>query len=1091
MQNTTKNFNDISREYKQYIEVSVDEFNNMGDFEKETILEVAKKAYEADLKDDTYMDPLEGFEGGGYESDEEWLKQFMEQNDYEEYLGGYVHNFQDLYDHFKKCPKDILWCRMPSGKHSVITRDNVDDLLLHVGDYKDREGYDESKFEVISFLRHDAELNKRVKLVKNHERQPEMHGVNDVTYDIKEKYVTNDYYCPTNYNCLGKCIRKKLEIVDMFDLWDKLKDIDFDDYSTIPQANVAIKNKGVNLVVIDYNNKTTKFYAKFDIKVYIYKHKVESGFWHSVLILDRNKYKRIKPDPEVVVKRVQLEDLGEEALAVLKSGEKLKEFKYTKDSVKDVNKTRPTRFYAFDFETYKNIRKKTRMRERQGLNVKTKWLYKQQPWLLQWGNKYEVDFSYDISNPYNLIPKFMKFLKERLIEIDKSFPDDPKQVRKICMVSFNGARFDNHLFMEYFKSKEILCKRRGKIVKCKEWEYKKIIGDESTIKKFSIKCNSLPFENEVYFLDAALFITGLTLKRACKTYGCKNLKDDDDFDIRDYMEVDKITKNEERVIKYGLQDVRALYELMELFIERMKESSKTDINPLDCVSIASYADRVRDYYHSKGVELYYNSRSEIARFERECVYGGRVIVGYLKWNKGCVPADVNSEYPASMFYYNYPCGKREYYNRKLHPEKMVEYKDKLNNQEDLPLCNMKVRFKINDKCIIPLLPVKDCEDKKALVQVGCYTVIELQQAIKYGKFEILEVLFAQEFESSASMFKEFVQTFYDRRLEYKAEMKKAKKEFGEDSTEYKRYNVLQDQCKLIMNSSFGILTLKAFDWEYKFISEKTYERDKDETVHLVAISNGEYLVKYKNSCKHNNYKPIYLGAYILSYSKVILNELIDIVGGFFEHTIIYCDTDSIYITEDKFKLLVEKGKIGNELGQCKNDYGDGSKITNFWCIGKKCKICRIKQVYNNGKEKILIKTTIKGYQGLRKLEYYANLNEEDLVNKIINEKDDKIKKKLERDFDETKNNVKESKKEIYKINEWFNDVLLLGEHGTAKEVGLNKEYESMKRVGFQINVVGANRLFAVTAYDQYQVDKNYKCYPLYYKFDEDHFKYML
>jgi hypothetical protein len=49
----------------------------------------------------------------------------------------------------------------------------------------------------------------------------------------------------------------------------------------------------------------------------------------------------------------------------------------------------------------------------------------------------------------------------------------------------------------------------------------------------------------------------------------------------------------------------------------------------------------------------------------------------------------------------------------------------------------------------------------------------------------------------------------------------------------------------------------------------------------------------------------------------------------------------------------------------------------------------------------------------------------------------------------------------------------------------------MKRVGFQINVVEANRLFAVTAYDQYIVDKNYKCYPLYYRFDKDHFRYML
>jgi DNA polymerase elongation subunit (family B) len=656
------------------------------------------------------------------------------------------------------------------------------------------------------------------------------------------------------------------------------------------------------------------------------------------------------------------------------------------------------------------------------------------------------------------------------------------------MVSFNGARFDNHLFMEYFRSEDIVCKRRGKMVKCKEWNYKSFIGDESTIKKFSIKCNSLPFENEVYFLDAALFITGISLKDACNTYGCKNLKDDDSgFDIKDYMEVSKIEENIDRIIEYGLQDVRALYELMELFAERMKESSKTDINVFDCVSIASYADRARDYYHDSKIEVYYNNRSEVSNFERACVYGGRVVVGCLKWDEGCIPADINSEYPASMYYYKYPCGKRTYYNRKLHPKKMIEYKDKLNNEEDMPLCNMKVKFRINEKCLIPMLPVKDCKDKQSLVQIGCYTVIELQEAVKHGKYEILEVLFAQVYESSEYMFKEFVQTFYDRRKEYKEEMKKADK----DTKDYKKYNVLQDQCKLIMNSSFGILTLKAFDWEYSFVSEKTYERDKDETVSLVAISNGEYLVKYKNSCKHNNYKPIPLGAYILSYSKRILNEYIDIVGGFYEHVIIYCDTDSLYIPEGRYKLLAEKGKIGNELGQCKNDYEEGSKITDFWCIGKKCKICRIKQVDKYGKEKILIKTTIKGYKGLRKLERYANMDEEDLINKVVNEKDEKKRKKLEKDLDSMKNIVKQSKSEIYKINEWFNDVLSLGERGSTKEMNLNKEYESMKRFGLQINVVTANRSFVVTAYDQYKIDNNYKCYPLYYKFGDDHFKYML
>jgi len=46
---------------------------------------------------------------------------------------------------------------------------------------------------------------------------------------------------------------------------------------------------------------------------------------------------------------------------------------------------------------------------------------------------------------------------------------------------------------------------------------------------------------------------------------------------------------------------------------------------------------------------------------------------------------------------------------------------------------------------------------------------------------------------------------------------------------------------------------------------------------------------------------------------------------------------------------------------------------------------------------------------------------------------------------------------------------------------LQKKYETMKRSALQINVIEVTRSFKMTAYSQYKVDKDYKCYPLYYQ----------
>jgi hypothetical protein len=93
------------------------------------------------------------------------------------------------------------------------------------------------------------------------------------------------------------------------------------------------------------------------------------------------------------------------------------------------------------------------------------------------------------------------------------------------------------------------------------------------------------------------------------------------------------------------------------------------------------------------------------------------------------------------------------------------------------------------------------------------------------------------------------------------------------------------------------------------------------------------------------------------------------------------------------------------------------------------KICRL----NNGE----IKTTIKGFKGLKKI----------------------------------------GKMEKIELLGHFSKAIESGSKEVFKEI----KYETMKRTGLQVNVIGMRRGFKMTAYEQYKVDREYKCYPLYYK----------
>lgn len=89
-----------------------------------------------------------------------------------------------------------------------------------------------------------------------------------------------------------------------------------------------------------------------------------------------------------------------------------------------------------------------------------------------------------------------------------------------------------------------------------------------------------------------------------------------------------------------------------------------------------------------------------------------------------------------------------------------------------------------------------------------------------------------------------------------------------------------------------------------------------------------------------------------------MNTFVHAIDGFTSRQVWYTDTDSIYIHKHHMPVLESLGLIGCNMGQAKNDYGDGCGIVASHFLGPKQKVM---YVYDHGY--IKRKVTMKGLYG--------------------------------------------------------------------------------------------------------------------------------
>ena len=168
--------------------------------------------------------------------------------------------------------------------------------------------------------------------------------------------------------------------------------------------------------------------------------------------------------------------------------------------------------------------------------------------------------------------------------------------------------------------------------------------------------------------------------------------------------------------------------------------------------------------------------------------------------------------------------------------------------------------------------------------------------------------------------------------------------------EYKKLgkHVLQDMCNKISNGTYGgcircdtqdVLRCVSGNW-----MKTTYD---DRVKDFIPLKNENCLVNMKDHdgvddigvSKKINSQPFQFESLILSRSKRLMIDVILALDGFKNNEIYYGDTDSKYIDKDDIDVLKNKGLVGKNLFQSKNDYGNGGGIVYGLFLAPKIKYC--------------------------------------------------------------------------------------------------------------------------------------------------------
>ena len=352
-----------------------------------------------------------------------------------------------------------------------------------------------------------------------------------------------------------------------------------------------------------------------------------------------------------------------------------------------------------------------------------------------------------------------------------------------------------------------------------------------------------------------------------------------DFEIAIYRSNEEYEENKYEILKYLESDVNSLAESLITF-----ETWLNNINQSITTSLTTPAIAMKHYLNNS-IPILYNAKSNNVRlFQRESVYGGRVF-HTKKEETDLICLDANSLYPAALTY-DYPYGKF-----KVDCSQDIKFIEKLMKNKLMFIAEVTLDGGNIDVGIVPWKK----DRKSTLIYpsnefTGVYNSVDILSALSAG-YKIISYKQCIYWEEKTKVFKDFIESLYETRNKLK-----------------KEGNPAEQVYKLLMNSFFGKFLMNI---NYK----SKYYNDEDKVTKIsVKLPNGQ--IRTREKCYSVVKYPVYIGGFVLSYARAIMNKLFLNIKPI---DIIYGDTDSIYIRQDKSQNI----KQSSELGDFKNDYGEG------------------------------------------------------------------------------------------------------------------------------------------------------------------------
>jgi uncharacterized protein YprB with RNaseH-like and TPR domain len=493
--------------------------------------------------------------------------------------------------------------------------------------------------------------------------------------------------------------------------------------------------------------------------------------------------------------------------------------------------------------------------------------------------------------------------------------------RSYTLVFYNGARFDLYFVNNWLQTHNV--------------ETKMLFVD-GAYKRLEF-CGITTF-------DLNMHLPG-SLKDNCVAMGLEEDKHKGDFDHQKIKSWDDVEEHFAEWSVYLWQDIVSMKALYLAYVQGVWEQSSVNANQF--MSSPSKSFKVFRTTLEKPIDL---PTVEEDEFYRRAIYGGRCYPQkqyFLSAGGRDVLKDLDivSMYPAAMALDArtnekfaelkdlgwFPTCSEVRHVTEENPKQLTYIMEKLNLKQSVG-CRFGVECDItpNTKLVSAVIPRRDERgllvwDLKPIKR-NVYTMCDLQRAIKKG-YVITHVYEARLFwnDKGSRIFDKYIHSLF--------KLKAAAK--GVNKAAY-------TMAKNGLSELYGKMIQKPIYTKNEMcsdVAELNAIRAKGHVLGYSVVGDWDKLyVSYTPSDTEKLItKPSYIGAYILSYSRMLMDFYIDKFDGYtnLEKSFFYTDTDSLILHQDSADKLSPYFGVG--LGELGFDI-DGD-ITEYACVGPKVYNC--------------------------------------------------------------------------------------------------------------------------------------------------------